>query len=196
MSKKPEGKNSKKISKPLSDYHKAKSEECKKLRAEVLESAMGTAKVGRPTKYTQEMADYIIKRVASSKAGLHVLCKVDPKMPCQDTINEWRWLYPEFSSRYLLAKQHQSHLMAEYCEELSDEKTTYVDIAGQEKVDPGYIQHQRLRIDTRKWYASKVGAAFYGDRKLVEELKNDNDAMKAELLAIKADLDEKNKKEY
>jgi len=186
-------KNPKRVNAP---YNLAKKEECRKYREEVLESAKPKAKMGAPTLYNEEIADYIINRVASSKAGLHVLCKVDPKMPCQDTINEWRWKYPDFSARYLLAKQHQSHLMAEYCEELSDEKATYLDVTGQEKVDPGYIQHQRLRIDTRKWYASKVAPASYGDRKLVEDLKNDNETIKADLMAIKADLDEKNKKEY
>src|SRR5579872_99704 len=91
-------KSLKKSTKPISDYHKAKSEECRKLREEIIESVKESSKGGRPTKYNQEMADYIIDRVASSKCGLHILCKADPKMPAQDTINEWRWKYPEFSA--------------------------------------------------------------------------------------------------
>lgn len=35
---------------------------------------------------------------------------------------------------------------------------------GESVVDPGWVQYQRLRVDARKWLASKVLPKQYGDR--------------------------------
>jgi len=217
MSKKPEDESTKKTSRSLSSfcrreapkkeknpnrvnapYNVAKSELCKKLREEAIADLHKTspATMGRPTTYCQEMADYIIDRVASTSCGLKTLCKEDPQMPAQDTVNLWRWKYPDFSERYLAAKQMQAHLLAESCEEEAKEKLFYTDASGAQRVDDGFTKAQKLLIDTRRWHIGKIAPQTYGDRRLVEEIKSDHDAMKAELLAIKADLDEKNKKEY
>lgn len=214
MSKKPEDESTKKTSSSLtsfclregpkkeknpnrvnSPYNLAKSKACKKIREEQIAEIKNPNR-GRPTDYDSDMADYIIDRVASTSCGLKTLCETDPKFPSQETVNLWRWKHPEFSERYLAAKQMQAHLLAESCEEEAKEKLFYTDASGSQRVDDGFTKAQKLLIDTRRWHISKIAPQTYGDRRLVEEIKSDHDAMKAELLAIKADLDEKNKKEY
>jgi hypothetical protein len=151
---------------------------------------------GRPTKYTQELSEYIIRRVASSEMSLKDLCASDNRMPDRSTINEWRWDYPDFSAAYRLAKLHQTELMAEDCEEVSKEIEYISDQQGSQKVDPGFIASRRLIVDTKKWHASKLNPTVFGDRKAVEQLQGENEAIKAELMALKAQLAEVNKKEY
>jgi hypothetical protein len=152
--------------------------------------------MGRPTLYTEELATYIVRKVATSEVGLKALCASDDKMPDHSTINEWRWDYPEFSSRYLVAKQMQAHLLAEDCEDIAMEKLYVEDALGQKRVDPGFTQSQRLRIDTKKWHASKLNPHYFGDKKLAEEMKAQSEEMKAEIQALRAELAEKNRKDY
>lgn len=193
MAKKDDGKSSKKSTKPLSEYHKAKSEAYKEL---MKPKDAPKPKEGRPTLYTEELADYIIRRVSTTHLGLKALCDSDPKMPDQSTVNNWKYDKPEFFQRYLVAKQMQSHLLAEECEDIAAEKHYVEDALGQKKVDPGFIASQRLMADTRKWHLSKLNPTYFGDKKLVDEMRNKNDELLAELHSIRAQLAEKNKKDY
>lgn len=193
MAKKDDGKSKKKSTKPISEYHKAKSEAYKEL---MKPKDLPKAKEGRPTLYTEELADYIIRRVATTHLGLRALCESDDRMPDASTINGWKFDKPEFFSRYLVAKQMQAHLLAEECEEIASEKHYIEDAMGQKKVDPGFIASQRLMADTRKWHVSKLNPHYFGDKKLVDEMRNKNDEMLAEIQALRAQLAEKNKKDY
>ncbi len=152
--------------------------------------------VGRPTTYTEEIADYIVDKVASSAVGLKQMCIDDENMPDQSTVNLWRWKHPEFSTRYQLAKQHQTYLMSEDCEEIAKDKYYIRDAQGEMKVDPGYIASQRLMVDTKRWHASKLNPSVFGDKKAVEQLQSDHEQTKSELMALKLQLAEVNKKEY
>lgn len=187
----------KKQKKPLTEYNAKKKEACRKMREEQLEDLnRPKGPGGRPSIYNQEIADYIIDKIASTSCGLKTLCSEDPKMPAQDTVNMWRWKYPEFSERYLVAKQMQAHLLAEECEEIAADKHYIEDALGQKRVDPGYIASQRLRADTRRWHVAKLNPTYFGDKKLVDEMRNKNDELLAELQSIRAQLAEKNKKDY
>lgn len=197
MAKKDEGKSKKENSKrpyppKLKEYNDLKKEAFQ----EMIKPKKAKPTVGRPSKYTPELSEYIIKKVATSPLGLRALCESDDKMPNQDTINEWRWDYPEFSERYLVAKQMQAHLLAEECEDIAKEKHYVEDALGQKRVDPGFIASQRLMADTRKWHVSKLNPTYFGDKKLVDEIRNKNDEMLAEIQALRVQLAEKNKKDY
>lgn len=194
-------KNSKRSYPPkLKEYNDKKKEAYTGFVAEAIKimDNMGVLKpkMGRPSKYTPELAEYIIKKIATSPLGLKAICESDDKMPDSTTINEWRWDYPDFSRRYLEAKQMQAHLLAEQCEEIAAAKHFVEDALGQKRVDPGFIASQRLMADTRKWHLAKLNPTYYGDKKLVDEMRNKNDELLAELQSIRAQLAEKNKKEF
>src|SRR5690606_19667255 len=175
-------------------YYAKKSEAIKKVMADAREASKQVR--GRPTTYTEELADYIIDKVASSSVGLKQMCKDDDKMPDQSTVNLWRWKHPDFSARYQLAKQHQTYLVGEACEELAEERLYYHDASGEQRVDQGFTASQRLIIDTKRWHVGKLNPTFFGDKKVVEQLQGENEAIKAELMALKLQLAEVNKKEY
>lgn len=174
-------------------YYAKKSESCRQLKEEI---ANEKPKIGRPSLYSEDLAAYICEKIASSAKSVKTLCDEDEIMPDQCTVNLWCWKYPEFFVRYQLAKQHQAHWMAEHCEEIASEVAYITDQQGSSKVDPGFIASRRLMVDTKKWHASKLAPTVFGDRKAVEALQGENESIKAELMALKLQLELVNKKDY
>ena len=131
---------------------------------------------GRPTLYSEELADRICQVVATHPHGLPKLCKMFDFMPSSETINVWRWQKSDFSAKYTLAKQHQAELMAESSEDVIDELTNYEfsDKDGATRIDSGIVARARLLIDTRKWHASKLAPKIYGDKSQPETASTDN----------------------
>jgi hypothetical protein len=175
-------------------YYTRKSEACRLLKAEI--EAYSKPKTGRPSMFTEELAEYICDRIASSPKSVKTLCAEDDRMPDQCSINLWCWKYPTFFLQYQLAKSQQAHWMADDCEEIAKEVDYITDQQGTQRVDPGFIASRRLMVDTKKWHASKLAPTVFGDRKAVEALQGENESIKAELMALKLQLAEVNKKEY
>jgi len=119
------------------------------------------------TDYTDELADRICEAIATSTLGTNKLCKMHDWMPVQDTIYKWRYKHPRFAEKYALAKAKQAELIAEEIVDIADDgiNDTYIDAEGNVKVDTDVIARSRLRVDTRKWYASKLAPKIYGEVK-------------------------------
>ena len=167
------------------------------LKKEPTKKVMRPGKVdGRPTIYTEELADLICLRIATNTGGLQKLCSKFPDMPHPDTINDWRWTKDGFSAKYLAARANQSHLIIEECETLADDVIYYHDREGNKRIDAPSVAKQMAKINIRKWHASKLAPKFFGDKVEFEHLKNQNEDMMKELLELRAQLTEKNKKEY
>lgn len=153
---------------------------------------------GRPTIYTPELAERICELVAINPMGLPRLCSKYSEIPHYDTIKAWRRSRPEFSSKYAEAKQFQAEILAESIEDVCDELDlcTFVDEHGNKRIDSGLVAQARLKVDSRKWTASKLAPKIYGDRKELEQVQTENADIKAELQALRAQLAEQNKREY
>lgn len=122
--------------------------------------------VGRPLDYTKEMGDYICELVASHGYGLLKLTQLYPELPNKSTINRWRYRVPEFRIQYAQAKLEQADILAEECLEIADDDSQDVkfDKDGNELCNTEFIARARLRVDTRKWLASKLLPKQYGQR--------------------------------
>ncbi len=126
--------------------------------------------VGRPTIYTDEIAQEICKVVSCSSKGLKPLCKENDHWPCEWTIRLWIRTKDQFSRMYAQAKLDQADLLAEEIIEIAD--NTSMDTIFKEDED-GYqkevcnhewINRSRLRVDTRKWLAAKLAPRIYSER--------------------------------
>lgn len=126
-------------------------------------------KNGRPSVYTQELADGICQTIASSSKSVRKVCS-DLNIPYGTVL---AWLseghpnYKEdFAKQYARAKEMQADFLAEEIIEISDDGSndTYEDEDGVEKVNHDVIQRSRLRVDARKWYAGKLRPKKYGDK--------------------------------
>lgn len=73
---------------------------------------------------------------------------------------------PEFSEQYARAREAQADKLAEEALQIADDgrNDTYVDGDGNVKTDTEVIQRSKLRVDTRKWLASKMAPKKYGDK--------------------------------
>jgi len=109
------------------------------------------AKLGRPVIYSKELADTICDRIAKGES-LRKIC-LDESMPARKTIH--LWLLDKEKEDFLHHYNVASNIRAD---ELFDELQ---DIADNEEGD---VQRDRLRVDTRKWYLSKVLPKKFGDK--------------------------------
>lgn len=150
--------------------------------------------VGRPTRYTNKLAKEICDKIASSSKGTKKLCAEHAHWPCQDTLFTWLKRYPEFSEQYAQAKICQIELLVDEIMEISDDASQdqYVNELGVLVPNSPAINRARLKVDTRKWLASKLVPKVYGNK---IDIQGDN-SMSEELRQLSADLDAKYTRDY
>ena len=144
-------------------------------------------KTGRPTIYSIEIAMEICDTISSSTKGIKRLCLENENWPCPDTIFRWRKSNKDFSDQYAHAKQLQIEALVDEILEIADNSIDdYVDSAeGKMIIDHEHIQRAKLRIDTRKWLASKLVPKIYGDRMQTDLTVDDSDLKRARELVQK-----------
>jgi hypothetical protein len=128
------------------------------------------AKIGRPSIYTEEIATEICERIANGESSRSI-CK-DEHMPFLSTMYRWL-LKPEhksFCEQYEIACNVRAEHMFDELLEIADDGTNdFVEKEfenGHMKIEPQpeAIGRSRLRVDTRKWYLSKVLPKKFGDK--------------------------------
>lgn len=118
------------------------------------------AKMGRPTIYTEAMRDEICSRLAEGDS-LRKICQ-DEHIATVGTVCRWLAEFADFSEQYAKAREAQAERMADELLEIADQAPEIHPITGAR--DGASVQHQRLRIDTRKWVAAKLLPKKYGDK--------------------------------
>ncbi len=109
------------------------------------------AKIGRPSSYTVAITNKICDRLALGES-LVKICE-DKAMPSLSTVFNWLADHSGFLDKYARAREAQSDF---HVDEM-------ISIADEVKADSEAVAKARLRIDTRKWTASKQSPAKYGD---------------------------------
>lgn len=77
------------------------------------------------------------------------------------------WLSrPEHLEKYARAREAQADRHAEEILRIADDgkSDTYIDEHGNERVDQEVVARSKLRVDARKWLASKMRPKVYGDK--------------------------------
>ncbi|WP_333839288.1 terminase small subunit protein [Novosphingobium sp.] len=88
----------------------------------------------------------------------------DEHMPAQSTVFEWLARNADFRAAYSLAKSFQAETLADEILEIADDAAG--DFAVGEdgpQFQAEHVQRARLRVDSRKWLASKLAPKRYGD---------------------------------
>jgi hypothetical protein len=120
--------------------------------------------MGRPSIYSDELADKICDEVMEGKS-LVTICR-EPGMPHRLTV--LRWLTDEkhqyFCDSYARAKEIQADKFAEEIIDIADNvelgETVTEKPTGTERKFGDMTEHRRLKIDARKWYAAKLSAKY------------------------------------
>lgn len=119
---------------------------------------------GRPTMYSVKMADDICERISEGES-LKRICSGDD-MPNKATVFRWLGLHKEFSDLYARAREAQADVLADEIIDIADESMndSYTDENGNARTDHEVVARSRLRVDARKWIASKLKPRMYSDR--------------------------------
>mgnify|MGYP000867958778 CR=1 FL=1 len=108
--------------------------------------------MGLPVEYSPEVADAICERLAVGESLRHI-CAQDG-MPRMASVFRWLAANEAFREQYARAREEQAESYADEITQIADEE-----------IDP---QRARVRIDARKWVASKLKPKKYGDKVTTE----------------------------
>ena len=119
--------------------------------------------MGRPTKFTQELADKICETISTSSKGLRTICSEnDISTP---TLLKWLSENEQFSIQYARAKELQADYLVEEMLSIADDSSSdTISTEFGEKENKEWVNRSRLKCDTRKWIASKLAPKKYSDK--------------------------------
>ena len=140
------------------------------------------AKIGRPEIYSEKLALEFLTRVATTSFSIRTICQ-EKGMPSVLTIYRWLNNNETFSKQYARAKEDQADYLAEEMLDIADDGSNdymTVKMGGKDArvEDKELTNRSRLRVDTRKWIASKLKPKKYADRidnRFVDENGNDKE---------------------
>lgn len=116
-------------------------------------------KLGRPSRFSDAVASQILSRVIQGES-LPFICR-DPDLPPYKTVANWLFSQDQeikpFQEAYARAKEAQGEYFVEQLLAISDDDS-------KDEKTPIQVQRDRLKIDTRKWLASKLLPKKYGDQ--------------------------------
>jgi hypothetical protein len=122
-------------------------------------------KRGGQLTYDREVAHVICVELAKGKT-LRAICRQEG-FPPESTVRTWALEDVDgFAAHYTLARQLGLDAMADQLLEIADDGSgdiTY-DAQGNRLVNGEHINRSRLRVDTRKWYLSKLAPKRYGEK--------------------------------
>jgi hypothetical protein len=122
---------------------------------------------GRPSEYSDEIADAICLRIADGES-LRSICQ-DKAMPDRSTFFRWLAQKREFRDQYARAREAQADLLFDEILEIADNADGDVVVVKQEdgstvtRVNHANVHRAKLKVDARKWIAAKLKPKKYGD---------------------------------
>jgi len=133
-------------------------------------------KMGRPSIYTEELANDICVRLGLGQS-LRKIC-LDEDMPSLRSVMGWLTTKPDFLQQYTRAREIQAETQFDELIDIVDqppELSHVVDKNGElveVKFDSSYVQWMKLRVDTRKWTAARMAPKKYGEHKQLEQAQD------------------------
>ncbi len=106
---------------------------------------------GRPTQYTDEIADLICSRLETGES-LFAICK-EEQFPAESTVRNWALTdRAGFSAKYTRARDLGLDARADRVLEIARSSS-----------GPEDVPRARLEFDAARWYLSKLAPKRYGD---------------------------------
>ena len=122
---------------------------------------------GGQTNYSEGAAEFVCAMLGEGQT-LRSICREYPDMvPPESTIRTWVIDDREgFAAQYARARDFGLDTMADELLDISDDVAG--DLTDDGKWSHANVQRSRLRVDTRKWYLSKMAPKRYGEKLDVE----------------------------
>lgn len=123
--------------------------------------------------------------------SLRSICESED-MPCKATVFNWLASDEAFREQYQAARLIQADTLADEILDISDDaRNDWMEKRREDGttvrcIDNEHVQRSRLRVDSRKWLASKMAPKKYGDATLLKHGNPDGDPLPAMTNAEKA----------
>lgn len=129
---------------------------------------------GRPRTYDRSaVIDYVCSQLTSSSVSLAAILRGTMPdgsgLPNYSEIMSWILDDPTFSEKYTRAREYQADFLFDELVEIADDcRNDWME--RNDPTNPGYVANRelvartKLRLDTRKWCASKLKPKKYGER--------------------------------
>lgn len=120
-----------------------------------------------PAEFDQAIADEICERIAKGES-LRKICEADRDdfIPARSTVFKWLEENKPFADQYANARARQADHYADEIIDIADSPNMTEGPNGEAQLrDPA---RDRLRVDARKWVASKLAPKKYGDKLDIE----------------------------
>lgn len=141
------------------------------------------------TRFSQEIFDEICVRIAEGES-LRKICK-DDKMP--SLVAVWKWLNnsEELVKQYTRAREEQAETFVDEILDIADDNKDdiFVDDNGKLIINQEVIARSRLRVDSRKWIASKLKPKRFGDYTKIQAEVKDTSATSSWLGEVLSEID-------
>jgi len=124
-------------------------------------------KRGRPSKFTPQLANVILARLAEGES-LSAICR-DADMPDRQTVLNWLVKDAEFLGRYTRARLAGADVIAETALEQATVRRSAEDVPS-----------ARLAFDARRWYAGKIAPRHWGEKFVAEHSGPDGQPIQTE----------------
>ena len=116
--------------------------------------------MARPSIYSEKLVNRMLEEIASGRSVIG-LCREEDWTPNAETWYRWLYKIEGLSNRYAQAKSVQSEREADIILDIADNATNQD------------YQVARLRVDARKWIASKLLPNKYGERTQIDHSSTD-----------------------
>jgi len=119
-------------------------------------------------KQKNDIFNYIFDEISNGRALRNVL--KDEGMPSSRTFDKWLEEDEEKVKRYVRACEKRADHIFEEIIEIADDSSrdTIINKDGLETMNSEFVQRSRLRVDARKWIASKLNPKKYGDKTSID----------------------------
>ena len=127
--------------------------------------------LGRPSKYTDDLAVEICERIVCGES-LNKITR-DAHMPNVATVYRWLQSNETFREMYTRAREDQADTHADEIVAIADENPETVPVYDKDgnlievKIDTAFMAWQKNRMEARKWNAAKLKPRKYGERTIL-----------------------------
>jgi hypothetical protein len=119
--------------------------------------------------FDQSVADEICDRLVEGESLRKIT--LDEQMPSASTVFKWLKENADFAEQYAHAREAQADTLADEILDIADDGSN--DWMGDKDEEDGTtyngdaVARSKLRVDARKWVASKLKPKKYGDKQLI-----------------------------
>ncbi len=119
--------------------------------------------------FDMKIVERICEIVATTETGIHHICRANQEFPHVSNFFRWLAKHAEARDMYARAREAQADLMAANIITIADDSSndTKRIRKGEEVVEvenTEWTNRSKLRVDARKWAASKLAPKKYGDK--------------------------------